>query len=195
MINFFPFKFDNQSLFSTIKTVHCSCLVVQTFNHNLSTILTVRPYGLVVQTFIINSHFYLLGLDISDKKVGRLSDMDNYVPPGYCVVCVSGLSCDRPQCILYTMKQTTLKQRVNDVPLDLSLKSGPFKKPCTPKIIKESLRPKRPTSLPINPRTAYILDRDKRVNSSSYLSGFGNPYSHLLATSYLKKERIKVSDQ
>ena len=91
-----------------------------------------------------------------------------------------------------------MKQRVNDVPLDLSLKKDSFKKPCTPKIIKESLRPKRPTTLPLgsmNPRTAFILDRDKRVHSTPYLSGFGNPYSHILATSYLKKEKLKVPDQ
>ena len=102
---------------------------------------------------------------------------------GFCVVCISGSSCERPHCYLFARKQ-----KINDSPLDLSTKGDVgFKKPmCTPKILKESLR-KRPTSLPIgsmNARTAFILDRDKRVHSTSghpyvkqdlpYLSGFGN---------------------
>ena len=133
-------------------------------------------------------------------KVGA-PDVSN----GFCVVCIAGSSCERPHCYLFAMKQ-----KINDYPLDLSTPKGDagFKKPiCTPKILKESFRPKRPSSLPIgsmSARTAYILDRDKRVHSTSghpylkqdsYLSGFGNPYSHILATSYLKKEKIKVPDQ
>ena len=123
---------------------------------------------------------------------------------GFCVVCIAGSSCERPHCYLFARKQ-----KINDSPLDLSTKGDVgFKKPmCIPKILKESFRPKRPSSLPIesmSARTAYILDRDKRVHSTSghpylkqdsYISGFGNPYSHILATSYLKKEKLKVSEK
>ena len=123
----------------------------------------------------------------------------------FCVVCVAGSSCERPHCSLNSRKHHV------DRPLDLSIKNRDlgFKKPiCTPLVLKECLR-KRPTTLPLsglmNARTASILDRDKRVPSKSahpyvkpdlpYLSGFGNPYGHILATGYLKKEKQKVAEQ
>ena len=126
----------------------------------------------------------------------------------FCVVCVAGCSCDRPQCSLNSRKHGA------DGPLDLSIKNqdSGFKKPMvyTPLILKECLR-KRPTTLPLpaaelrHTRTALILDRDKRVPSKAshpyvkpdlpFLPGFGNPYGHILATSYLRKEKQMGAEQ
>ena len=126
----------------------------------------------------------------------------------FCVVCVAGCSCDRPQCSLNSRKHGA------DGPLDLSIKNqdSGFKKPMvyTPLILKECLR-KRPTTLPLlvaelrHTRTALILDRDKHVPSKAshpyvkpdlpFLPGFGNPYGHILATSYLRKEKQMGAEQ
>ena len=130
----------------------------------------------------------------------------------FCVVCVAGCSCDRPQCSLNPRKHQV------GGPLDLSIKTKAgdlsFKKPhiYTPLILKECLR-KRPSTLPLpatelrHARTTLILDRDKRSSLPStathpyvkpgmpFLPGFGNPFSHILATSYLRPEKQRGAEQ
>ncbi len=109
----------------------------------------------------------------------------------FCVVCVAGLSCERPHC----------PDSARDRPLDLSLKSIDFKMPSVLK---------RPTSLPIpkylSPRTLSILDRDmsgpsKRASTPipefSFLAGFGNPhpYGRVLAMGQMRREKQKVAEK
>ena len=117
-------------------------------------------------------------------------ESDDKFPGAWCVVCVAGLSCERPHCPDY----------VKDRPLDLSLKSTVFKRPSVLK---------RPTTLDIKPlscRTHTILDRDmsgpsKRASTPKpefpFPAGFGNshPYGRVLAMGQMRREKQKVAER
>ncbi len=115
-------------------------------------------------------------------------ESDDEFPGAWCLVCVAGLSCERPQCPGY----------VKDRPLDLSLKPAVFKRPSVLK---------RPTTLDIKPlscRSHTILDRDmssRRASTpkpefpSPAVFGNSHPYGRVLAMGQMRREKQKVAER